>query len=98
MPAYDPQPGRRRPTEAAIDAVFEATPGNGAATDPGAEPADAVIDLSEPTDTGLSSPTVTPDPAPSNEDLLRLGALGTVVGLFGAAWLWRRIVRRRRSS
>jgi len=96
MPAYDPQPGRHRPTEAAIDAVFEATPGNSPGADGRTEAADVVIDLSEPTDTGLSSPTVTPDPAPSDENLVRLGAIGTVVGVFGAAWLWRRFLRRRR--
>lgn len=103
MSDYDPQRGRRRPTEAAIDSVIGAEPsgGSGAAAGSGSAEegsAETVIDLSEPTDTGLSSPAVTPDPAPSNEVLVRLGLAGSVLGALGAGYLWRRLRRRRRSG
>ncbi len=105
MSDYDPQRDRRRPTEAAIDAVMGAEPPDGAGAGSGAGPdepassiSEPVIDLSEPAHTGLSSPAVTPDPAPSDEVLVRLGMAGGFASIVGAVYLWRRLRRRRRSA
>ena len=97
MPGYDPQSRRQRPAEAAIDALLDAAPGNGSAPSPADETSEpeALIDLSEPPAQLPSSPTVTPDPAPSDDVLVGVSVAGTVAALLAAAWLWRRLRRRR---
>lgn len=58
-------------------------------------------ELPEAGDDGLNRPTVTPNPAPPDDQLIRLAKVGTVVGaivsLVIARWLHKNVeVRRRR--
>ena len=103
MPDYDPQQGRSRQSDSAIDAVFGATdhrgvpdPADGPPDDlpqPDATTPQPVIDLSD--DVGgpsrPPSPGVTPDPAPPDDVLVKVGAAGTIAALLVLIWLWRRL-------
>lgn len=83
---YDPARSRPGPSgEAAVDAVFARTvEPNGAAR----SPSDAPLRRPE-------GPTVMPDPAPSDEILVLVGAVGALIVAVAGYVVYRRLRQRR---